>query len=483
MMQLWFATPRMLFPLVLAAVLPAATLRAEGDTAEKLPESIVWKTDYSAATKAARSRHSMLFIFFRAPGKDRVADHFESAVLSDHEVKESLSTYVCVKLSRDATITIDGRPVKLLDHAAFRDMQGRQGVAILDFTDPTASHYGRVVSALPFDADRCYSARQMLVVLELPRGDDHHRRRLLAERLRRLLPGRRHAHEPSPAESVGPTVEVAWMSDYAAAVRKAEKERKMLLIRFEAPSGNARCERFERETLADAEVRRKLRDYVCLRLPLGATVELDGDPPGGNSDDAPPGGGKQVVLLKHSAMAEMLGQPGVAIIDFAHPEAEHYGRVVSTFPLTGKLWFGPEQMKVILDLPPGTLTQRTLIYAVRVHPDRPASTSGKIDPYLVAQAESHSRHQAQIRRQGHHQWETRFHQINARLSGGLSAVEVCAESWPGERLVEAAIECVHCWRQSSGHWSAVRAAHPLYGYDMKRGSNGIWYATGISGKQ
>jgi hypothetical protein len=64
----------------------------------------------------------------------------------------------------------------------------------------------------------------------------------------------------------------------------------------------------------------------------------------------------------------------------------------------------------------------------------------------------------------------------------MTASEVCAESWPGENLVEAAVECVRCWRLSQGHWSAVRAAHRLFGYDMKRGSNGIWYATGIFGR-
>jgi hypothetical protein len=27
----------------------------------------------------------------------------------------------------------------------------------------------------------------------------------------------------------------------------------------------------------------------------------------------------------------------------------------------------------------------------------------------------------------------------------------------------------------------VRSRHPLFGYDIKRGRNGIWYATGIFG--
>lgn len=137
----------------------------------------------------------------------------------------------------------------------------------------------------------------------------------------------------------------------------------------------------------------------------------------------------------------------------------------------------------MLDLPPGTLTQRTLIYAVRTHPERPESTDGQPDPYLFDEAESHSEYQARIRLQGHHAWESRFHRINARLPAGCLASEVCAESWPGQGLLESAIECVRCWRFSSGHWSAVRQRHQVYGYDMKRGDNGVWYATGIFGRQ
>jgi hypothetical protein len=82
--------------------------------------------------------------------------------------------------------------------------------------------------------------------------------------------------------------------------------------------------------------------------------------------------------------------------------------------------------------------------------------------------------------QGHHNWETRFVRITSTLDV-LSAREVCAESWPGEHLLEAAVECVRCWRLSDGHWSAVNAYQPMFGYDMKRGRNGIWYATGIFG--
>jgi hypothetical protein len=138
-----------------------------------------------------------------------------------------------------------------------------------------------------------------------------------------------------------------------------------------------------------------------------------------------------------------------------------------------------KELLVLLDLPAGSLTQRTLIFAVRTHPELPASTQGELISVLASESESHSQHQANINLQGHHQWESRFHRINARLPAGMLAQEVCAESWPGQGLFEAAIECVHSWRQSPGHWSAVRTQQSYFGYDMKRGRNGVWYATGI----
>ncbi|RMG03508.1 MAG: hypothetical protein D6741_02200, partial [Planctomycetota bacterium] len=83
--------------------------------------------------------------------------------------------------------------------------------------------------------------------------------------------------------------------------------------------------------------------------------------------------------------------------------------------------------------------------------------------------------------QGHHNWEQRFHRISAHIPPGTLASEVCAESWPGQHLLESAIECVRCWRLSPGHWHAVSSPQRVFGYDIKRGSNGVWYATGIFG--
>lgn len=262
------------------------------------------------------------------------------------------------------------------------------------------------------------------------------------------------------------TVAVAapqWYTDYSVAYDVAKQQGKMLLMVFQAAEGDAARAVFEQRVLSDPRVKERLHRFVFAKLPLDASIII---------------GGKPTRLLDHPSFAEMQHRQGLAIIDFANPGTSHYGRVVSTFPFSPGLYYRVEPVLAILDLPPGTLTQRTMIFAVRTHPEGPASTKGRFHPVLAAEAQSHSTYQARIRLQGHHSWESRFHRINARIGDGL-ATEVVAESWGGESLVEAAIECVRSWRQSPGHWGAVRAAHRDFGYDIRRGGNGVWYATGI----
>ncbi len=190
-------------------------------------------------------------------------------------------------------------------------------------------------------------------------------------------------------------------------------------------------------------------------------------------------------MLSHAAFAELRGGGGVAVIDLEHPNTAYYARVVNVLPMTpGKYYrFQAYHVPVLFGLPEGTLTQRTMVFAVRIHPERPASTSTVAEPVLEDEAASHSNYQARICVQGHHQWDSRFHRIIARLSGRgyqySAPREVVAESWPGQNLIDSCIDCVASWRQSPGHWDAVRSVHTSYAYDIQQGRNGIWYATGI----
>jgi hypothetical protein len=266
-------------------------------------------------------------------------------------------------------------------------------------------------------------------------------------------------------EAVG---SLPWHDNYGHAVRQAIEERKMLVIYFFDAKGSSLCQKFEAQTLAGAKTQDYFRSYVLAKLPTDAEVVVNG---------------KAIKLLSHPAFAEMLGKSGIAILDLTDKQSIHFHQVVSVLPFTADRYTSARAIAVLLTLPAGSLTQRTMVFAVRMHPEAPASTEGSPDSVLLSEADSHSNYQASIRLQGHHQWDARFHRINAKLPSGLMAQEVVAESWPNESLVVAAEDCVHSWRQSPGHWGAVRQRHPLFGFDIHRGRNGIWYATGIFGRR
>lgn len=261
-----------------------------------------------------------------------------------------------------------------------------------------------------------------------------------------------------------PSSGVAWLDDYREATDRAQAGGKMVLIWFFDPRWEAADAAFDQVVLRQAAIAKLIEQrFVPLKLAIDTKVLS---------------GGEEVILLKHPAFAEMLGTPGLAILDMTDQESPLFRRAVSVYPFKREYITTP-RLAVLLDLPRGTLTQRTMIFAVRTHPERPASAKSHLSPLLAHETENHAWHQASSGLQGHHNWESRFHLINARLPSGLLAQEVCAESWPGQTLVDAADECVHSWRQSPGHWEAVRSRHALFGYDMKRGRNGVWYAAGI----
>ncbi|MEK6238156.1 MAG: hypothetical protein N2C14_25870 [Planctomycetales bacterium] len=265
----------------------------------------------------------------------------------------------------------------------------------------------------------------------------------------------------APVEKIEP---LPWRTDYLEALSEARDENKLLFLFFHHGPEDRSRRAFETLTLVDSHVRELLRDFVVAKTPVDAKINVDGE---------------EIPLLQHKAFQAMQGRQGIAIVDMKHEGTEYYGRMVSAFPFSPGHYYSAAPTRVILELPAGTLTQRTMVYAVRTHPETPASTNGNWNSFLAGQAQEHSNHQAQTRIQGHQGFMERFHRIQANLRGGPSASEVVAESWEGQTLVEAAKECVRSWRQSPSHWGAVRSFQEYFGYDMKKGPDGVWYATGI----
>lgn len=263
----------------------------------------------------------------------------------------------------------------------------------------------------------------------------------------------------------------AWMTNYDEAMTSAKLGRRMLLVYFYAPADKSDTAKKVESILTDPKWKPHKNKFVFVKVPLNAQIRIDG---------------KLVKLLDHPAYAELRNGAGIAMVDWRNRGAEYYGYVVTVLPMESRKYysFRPEQIRIAAELPPGTLTQRSMILAVRMHPERPASARGKADSILLDEAKSHSRYQAQITVQGHHQWDSRFQRILSRFTRRGRAetpCEVVAESWPNQDLMDSCFDCVDAWRHSDGHWAAVNASHESYGYDIRRGSNGIWYATGLFG--
>jgi hypothetical protein len=255
------------------------------------------------------------------------------------------------------------------------------------------------------------------------------------------------------------TAGIPRIDDYAAAGEAARAAQAMLLVSVEPNGGDPTDTAGQRLEQADLQERflRSGMPWVFCRLGMAEAGGLVGDP----------------------SLVEMRRGPGVFVVD--HTGGPLTGRIVSILPRTsGKYYrFSPSHIDELASLPSGTLTQRSLILAVRIHPENPQSTFGTCHPILCQEAAAHSSHQARIRTQGHHNWGMRSQRIVGNAGGAGSAAEVCAESWENQDLLDSCVDCVASWRQSSGHWNAVRSPQSAYGYDIRRGSNGIWYATGI----
>jgi hypothetical protein len=257
----------------------------------------------------------------------------------------------------------------------------------------------------------------------------------------------------------------SWHTSYAEACAQAAKEKKDLLIHFRDDAGRLDA------ALSDPAVQQLLGQYVCLRVPESYQL----------------GGAR---LLDHPALREMLSKPGLVVVSYHDPKLPCAREAISVHPLVSSHYgwvpqYGVDQVKTILELPAtATLSQRSMIYAIRVHPERPRSVHAICHPAFLDHARRHSSRQADTRRQHHadlRATSSRLQQEVGEFLGGAS--EVVAESWGrvvgGENVLEAAFSCVDAWRHSPGHWGAVSGAHRYFGYDIVRSDNDTWYATGI----
>jgi hypothetical protein len=278
------------------------------------------------------------------------------------------------------------------------------------------------------------------------------------------------AQDPLSEESPrDPQCGIHWETDYEAALKSARESRRSLLIYFEpaqAPlDASAACDRFNDTALKDLRVASELGKYVLVKVQGVSERAL------APVEAAP-------LTVSAPDFSELESNPGLALVEFENTDAPYYGQTVAVLPFANSESPTPEETLTFLTLPPGTLTQRTMIYAVRIHPHQPLGAAGFPNPVTMTVATEQAEYQAENGILGHQNYSQRSRQALDALGGG-SPSEICAQSRPGIGLFEGALSCMHAWRNSSAHWNFLRREHRCFGFDIRRSKNGTWFSTGF----
>ena len=261
--------------------------------------------------------------------------------------------------------------------------------------------------------------------------------------------------------------DLSWHTEYAAAYRQARDEHKQLLLFFRDEKDLLTAGQFEANVLAKPELKPVLSKFVLAAIPTSTMAPL--------AKDAKPED-KPVRVLDYQAFVHMHKQAGLAIVDL-HNEKDHlYGKVVSAHPFSSNTLTNVASVKIMLELPRGTITQRVLTYVLRIHPEQPASVWGNGDPMLFEQCRIASQLMVNYGSVGHHDWGNRSALVGSHF--GVSPMEV-ASIGGGATLFEAAHSAVSVWRGSGVHWGMMITPNRHFGYDMVQSANGTWFANGI----
>lgn len=258
-----------------------------------------------------------------------------------------------------------------------------------------------------------------------------------------------------------------WHSDYYEAQVAAEKRYQNLLINITDNSNESQQLSCYLHTFGLAKC---LRFYTLLECPTSATIYYEES---------------EHKLLDEYFAKYLYGQPGIIIINYSNPEDNTYNYSISAIP--AKYLDTRAKIIELLQLPEGSITQRTMIWALRTHPARPQSANGPQNNYLRTETTTAAQHEANLDLQGHHNWEPRFARISNNIPG--LAKEIVSETWPQTtRLVPAAKDLVRSWyeadrHQPVGHWGVAMRPTSAYSYDMAQGKSGKWYSSGIVSTQ
>ena len=269
---------------------------------------------------------------------------------------------------------------------------------------------------------------------------------------------------PTPTKNVAALI---WHQDYLAGYQQAMQEKRPLLMQFrdisEPDVSESRIAGF-----GASELQPLLENFVRVSMPVGSIV------PGQTTGQAPSR------LLDHRSFRHLNGKAGVVIIDLTEPSAANFARVVSALPLPSDGRFSPEILSKLLQLPAGSIGQRTLLLSIRTATSAPDFTVGEQQPLLNQLANRNARLMAQAEIVGSYEQGGRVAAITEAFGTEAKIGELLYATEGTSTVQEAAIGAVRQWLSTPADKALMSRPATAYGIELFQSQTSQrWFATCI----
>ena len=154
-----------------------------------------------------------------------------------------------------------------------------------------------------------------------------------------------------------------WSNNYDESMSRAYHTQSMVLMYFHVNNIDLNQDPLYK-TLNSEPIKTLIQNYVLITIPISTIHNING---------------KNIKLIDHYAYSELLGKPGLVIADFKNRDSKYYGEVISIYHYD----YSIESLISLFNLPYGSLTQRTLIFAIRTHREGPRSTDSQWSEFLM----------------------------------------------------------------------------------------------------
>ncbi len=270
----------------------------------------------------------------------------------------------------------------------------------------------------------------------------------------------------SPAEPL------SWHNDYLAAYVEASQEKRYLLMLFrESIAGGEPLA--TTDTVFAPSIRPMLEQFSRVELPLNAAMPVLSSKANDSQNGDLPN-----LLLKHRSFRHLGMQPGIAIVDLTDPTSTNHARVVSVLRLPGNGQFNDDDLMLALNLPKGSIGQRTLLFAIRSTVPDSSLSMREFSPTLIELAHRNSRYMAQAGQVGSFDEDTRNQRIVQDFGPQAELKELVFATDSETTIREAAFQAVTNWIETSESFDVLDAPVTAMGMDMFQNSeSGRWFVT------